>query len=82
MNAHRIAQVLDILHQNQVRGVPSDAGRIARRLGYTATEVAEVLLDLDRKGLVDATRACLTMGGFVAATALTAELRTTLRHAA
>jgi len=44
-----------------------DAGSIGAAIGLCATEAAEALLELDSMGLVDASRARLTMKGLVAA---------------
>ena len=44
-----------------------DAGSIGRAVGLSATQAAEALLALESKGLVDASRARLTMKGLVVA---------------
>jgi hypothetical protein len=46
---------------------PVDATSIGCAIGLSATEAAEALLELEGKGLVDASRARLTMKGLVAA---------------
>jgi hypothetical protein len=44
-----------------------DAGSIGRAVGLSATRAAEALLVLESKGMVDASRARLTMKGLVVA---------------
>ena len=44
-----------------------DAASIGCAVGLSATEAAEALLELENRGLVDASRARLTMKGLVAA---------------
>jgi hypothetical protein len=44
-----------------------DASSIARAVGLTPTAAATALLELERSGLVDASRARLTMAGLVVA---------------
>jgi hypothetical protein len=44
-----------------------DAGSIGRAVGLSATEAADALMQLEREGLVDASRARLTMKGLVVA---------------
>jgi DNA-binding IclR family transcriptional regulator len=49
-----------------------DATELARTVGVSATQAAEALVALERAGLVDATRARLTMPGLARAAAMTA----------
>lgn len=46
---------------------PVDAASLARALGVTATRVGTALVQLERDGLVDASRARLTMEGLARA---------------
>lgn len=50
--------------------LPIDAGALGRCCAITATAVAEGLLALEQAGLVDASRARLTMKGLAAAVLL------------
>ncbi len=72
MDEHLILSTLDSLYVLSGSGFPTDAGGIGRRTGRSASEVAEALLHLERRGLVDASRARLTLAGLAAATALAA----------
>lgn len=54
---------------------PARADNLAGRIGATPTAVAEALLHLERRGLVDAGRARLTMRGLAAAAALRTHAR-------
>jgi Mn-dependent DtxR family transcriptional regulator len=68
-----ILQTLDalyVLHGEAVSIV--DASTLARHLGTSATRVAETLLHLESRGLVDASTARLTMAGLATAAALSA----------
>jgi len=47
--------------------LPVDAGSIGRAVGLCASQAAEALLELESRGLVDASRARLTMKGLVVA---------------
>ena len=47
-----------------------DAGSLGRAVGVTATEAADALVRLERAGLVDASRARLTMVGLAKAAAV------------
>lgn len=62
-----------------------DATQLARSVGVTATQAAKALVELERAGLVDATRARLTMLGLAKAVALGARSsggpQVDLRHA-
>jgi DNA-binding IclR family transcriptional regulator len=49
-----------------------DATELARTVGVSATQAAEALVALERAGLVDATRARLTMPGLARAVAMSA----------
>ncbi len=72
MNDTRL-QILDILRQRADRR--TDVGHLAARLSVSRTQVAEALLHLERKGLVDAGELRLTLGGLAAAQALAAQVR-------
>jgi hypothetical protein len=50
-----------------------DATELARSVGVSATQAAEALVALERAGLVDATRARLTMPGLARAAAMGAQ---------
>lgn len=73
MDAQIILGTLDSLHFLSGSGLPTDAGGIGRRIGRSASEVAQALLHLERRGLVDASRARLTLQGLAAAVALAAQ---------
>ena len=60
----------------------TDAGHLAQVCGTTRTYIAEALLHLDRKGLVDASTSRLTLAGLGAASALRADRELTSRNAA
>lgn len=60
---------------------PATAGRLGARLGVSPLRVAEGLLHLERRGLVDAGRARLTLRGLAIAAALRAS-RDAQGHAA
>lgn len=51
---------------------PATAGRLGMRLGVSPLRVAEGLLHLERRGLVDAGKARLTLRGLAIASALRA----------
>ncbi len=68
--------VLDILHDAHIAGASMDAATLAAAAGLGTTRVAEILLHLDQKGLVDAERARLTMAGLAASHALAGAART------
>lgn len=51
---------------------PATAGRLGTRLGVSPLRVAEGLIHLERRGLVDAGKARLTLHGLAIATALRA----------
>ncbi len=75
MNDDIAIQVLATMYDQQQRDQRPDAGSIARDLGVRATRVAEAILHLERRGLVDAGRARLTMTGLAAAAALSLHAR-------
>ena len=64
---------------------PIDAAALGRAAGVSVTQAAEALVALERAGLVDATRARLTMLGLARAARLSAagggQPRVDLRHA-
>ncbi len=72
--------ILDVLLERAERR--TDAGHLARRCGVTRTQIAEGLLHLERKGLVDAERLKLTLTGLAAANALRADASKHARNAA
>ena len=72
------AKVLETIHELQCRDRAPNAGSIARALAVRPTQVGEALLHLERLGLVDASRARLTMRGLALAAAFA---RDTARHA-
>jgi Mn-dependent DtxR family transcriptional regulator len=75
-------QVLETIHEQQLRDRAPDAGSIAKALGARPTQVGEALLVLERRGLVDAARVRLTMVGLaVAAACLTNRSRALARAA-
>ncbi len=78
-NAHRTTRdtlVLDVLDVLYTRAhVPSDASSLALHLGVTPTRVAEALLHLEKRGMVDATKVRLTLSGLTAAASLNAAAR-------
>ena len=47
--------------------LPIDASSLGRAVGLSASQAAEALLELESRGLVDASRARLTMKGLVVA---------------
>lgn len=55
--------------------LPADAGTLAARLGVRPVRLAQALLHLERKGLVDAGRVRLTLHGLAVAASLDAALR-------
>ena len=55
---------------------PATADSLAEVLGASALRVAETLLELERRGLVDAGRCRLTMIGLAVAASVTTETRT------
>ena len=59
------------LFEGTRRGRP-EAGALARRLGSSPTCVARALVELEARGLADASRARLTMRGLAVASALQA----------
>ena len=80
MNRQTLFMVLDVLlDRAELR---TDAGHLAKRCGVTRTQIAEALLHLDRKGLVDASRVKLTLSGLAAANALRADAAQSARNAA
>lgn len=67
-DAHLLFGILELLLDRAHEA--TDAGLLARTLGRTPTEVAAGLLHLEGKGLVDASRARLTLAGLAAASSL------------
>ena len=80
MNREILFTILDVLLDRAERR--TDAGVLATRCGISRTQVAEALLHLDRKGLVEASRVKLTLQGLAAATALRADAGMRARNAA
>ncbi len=76
-----ILSTLDSLFVLHGMNAAVDASAIARRVGTSPTRVAEALLHLEGKGLVDATKARLTLAGLSAAAAFAAH-REMKAHAA
>lgn len=72
MDDQIILGTLDSLYHLASLSLPTDAGGIARRIGRSPSEVADALVHLECRGLVDASRARLTMAGLAAAVALAA----------
>ena len=64
--AHRVLRAVYELAQLDV---PAHAGIVGRAAGVRTSEAAQLLITLEAAGLVDATRARLTMHGLVAALA-------------
>ncbi|MEM9074706.1 MAG: hypothetical protein AAGE52_39790 [Myxococcota bacterium] len=62
--------ILEVLRRRE--GARTTVGDLVFALHASATEVADALVQLDRKGLVDAGRVRLTMMGLAAASALAA----------
>ena len=80
MNRQILFTILDVLlDRAELR---TDAGHLAKQCGVTRTQIAEALLHLDRKGLVDASRVKLTLSGLAAANALRADAALNARNAA
>lgn len=52
---------------------PADAGAVARATGSAVTETAQALVELERRRLVDASRARLTMRGLAIAVSQSAK---------
>lgn len=71
MNRRLLFTILDVLLDRAERR--TDAGILATLCGVSRTQIAEALLHLDRKGLVDASRVKLTLPGLAAANALRAD---------
>lgn len=80
MNRQIPFMVLDLLLDRAERR--TDAGYLATRCGVSRTHIAEALLRLDQKGLVDASKVKLTLQGLAAATALRADASAQARTAA
>lgn len=72
--------ILDVLFDRAERR--TDVGLLAEHCGVSRTQIAEVLLQLDEKGLVDASRVKLTLQGLAAANALRADTASRARTAA
>lgn len=72
MNQGKIFAVLFTLVDLARADVPAHAGELGARVGLSATEAGEILVHLERRGLVDAARARLTMRGLAIAQALLA----------
>ena len=70
MTQHAILSTIDSLYILQSSCVSPEVGGLARRAGLTPTAVAEALLHLEKRGLVDGSGVRLTMPGLVAAAAL------------
>lgn len=66
---HLIFATLDALLELTAVSRP-ETGALCRLVGASPTRVAEALLHLERRGLVDASRVRLTMSGLAAASAL------------
>ena len=81
-NAHcttRDTLVLDVLDVLYTRAhVPSDASSLALYLGVSPTRVAEALLHLEKRGMVDAIKVRLTLRGLTAAASLNAAQRSAI----
>lgn len=73
MNHDILLGTLDALYLLGRAGVSAEAGVIARRLGVDAIRVGRALVHLERRGLVDASRARLTMRGLAVAVGLRAQ---------
>ena len=71
MNRRLLFTILDVLLDRAERR--TDAGVLATLCGVSRTEIAEAIVHLERKGLVDASRLKLTLPGLAAANALRAE---------
>lgn len=68
MNRQLLFEILNVLLDRAERR--TDVGVLAGHCGAARREIAEALLHLDRKGLVDASQVRLTLQGLAAATAL------------
>lgn len=75
MDANIILQTLDTIYFLSDRGLPTDAGGVALRLGVGASEVLDAMAHLTRRGLLDESGSRLTMQGLAAAVALAAARR-------
>jgi Mn-dependent DtxR family transcriptional regulator len=75
MTREHALSVLFAVYDLAAADVPAHAGRIAARVGLSPTEVAEILLHLEARGLVDAGRARLTLRGLAVAHALVEHAR-------
>jgi Mn-dependent DtxR family transcriptional regulator len=72
-HSDRLASLLIALLDLAENDIPASAGALATRVGdLRPTEVAEALLVLERRGLVDAGRARLTFAGLAVAASLRA----------
>ncbi len=75
MTREQALSVLFAVYDLASADLPAHAGRIATEVGLSPTAVGEILLHLERRGLVDAGRARLTMRGLAIAHALTEHAR-------
>jgi DNA-binding IclR family transcriptional regulator len=69
MNATILLSVLQHLMALTGAGAHTSATTLARAVGTSPTNVARALLHLERRGLCDASRMRLTLGGLMIATA-------------
>jgi len=65
-----LSDVLQTLYEATGTSRRVDASALARSLGVSPTRVGEALVTLDRRGLVDAAHARLTMRGLAVAASL------------
>ena len=82
MDKTTLFNLLDSLYILQACGAQCDANTLALRHGYEREEVLAGLQQLERKGLVDAAAARLTLRGLAAATALHGHKQSAQSHAA
>jgi hypothetical protein len=75
MTREQALAVLFAVYDLAAADMPADAGRLAERVGFSKVAVAEVLLHLERRGLVDAGKVRLTIRGLAIAHALTEHAR-------
>jgi Mn-dependent DtxR family transcriptional regulator len=75
MTREQALAVLFAVYDLAAADMPADAGRLAERVGLSKVAVADVLIHLERRGLVDAGKVRLTIRGLAIAHALTEHAR-------